>query len=1027
MRASAAQRGLWAARAVAPADTAAFTIGHLVDFSGPVDADRLTTATATAIGEADGLRSVFADDGGQITVTLDAEIPVTAQHLGEDPSAIDTHARSAVRVAFDLTTGPLARATILTAGQRISLLIVADHIVLDAYGIGLLTRRIAQLYTDARDERRLRSITTLPDEFDAPRDGDAAFWDAEVAGLDSPVTFTGTPRSHRVAHAVRTRRVVVRGASTYPTGRLVAAIGAFCARFADRSEVVLGFPMMNRLGSPAVATPCTLVNVVPLRLTTPPSAGLDDLGAAADERLRAIAAHARYRGEDILRAARRHGLDGLFGPTVNIKPFSATITFGTTTATLQSLARGPVVDLSITALDVDGSDGGETQAGVELLLDADANLYDDQRIDEIATALAGFVDQIHQTPARPIGAMSASPAVAATTLSAIGDTDARSSYPTDPTPVVDRILGAEPSSTAVMCGDDSISVAELDHRTATLASELGILDPEDTVAVALPRGIDLIVALIAVLRCGAAFVPLDPTFPAQRIAAAIDDADPVSIIEADESGAMTIRRRRSNRSRAVASSHREHPAYLIYTSGTTGTPKGVVIGHGALTNFTDAMIREIGYRPGTTVLAVTTISFDIAILETLVPLAAGATVVLASTSDVHDPTRLADLITRHGVDRMQATPSLWTALIDAGYRDVLHGVDVLVGGEQLPTELATVLLDAAASVRNMYGPTETTIWSTTSALRQGGAVTIGEPIENTGVRILDSALQPVSDGRVGELYLSGHGLARGYRNLPGLTASRFVADPCGTPGRRMYRTGDLARRTVDGYIECLGRTDHQVKIRGFRIELGEIEARLVEHPDVEHAVVSAMDGRLVAYLSRSPGVIDGPRPAVDADALRTHLADRLPDYMIPAGFIDMASFPTTANGKIDRRALPAPDFGALAGTGRTPGTDTERRLAPIFAEVLSLPGVGVDDNFFTLGGDSITAVRLVRRAADAGIVISPLEVFDHPTVAGLARSARTSVPTTAPPPPPPPAAVEHTTTAGIDDEEFDELIEGNLL
>lgn len=1031
MRASAAQRGLWYAQSVLPTSPV-FTVGQLFRFDIDPDPARLLAAARRVAGEADGLRSRFrADADGDVVAFIGESIPVTGLEVPDDGAAgdhggdaIDRHARAAVRTVIDPAAGPCASITVLTAGDHTALLLIAHHIVLDAYGLGLIGRRIAAVYADPDDDRALRSISTLPADFDVAPDADRDFWSSELSGVTAPLTLSGRPRGHRLAAEVHTVRIIVprAGAITRSPARLTAAVAAYCARAAETDDVVLGFPMMNRLGSPAANVPCSTVNVIPLRVEVRMGDSVDGIADQVSARLRTVTGHARYRGEDIVRDLRHRGVDGAVGPTVNIKPFGSTITFGPSTARVISLARGPVVDMSVTALDLGGPDAGD----LELVLDADTALYHRDRVEEIARGLGDVVTAAMSDDGRPI---------AATVIDADGDNarrvairaaDDRACVTVNPTPLVDRILDQPDHLSAVACGEDVLTFAGLRRRVDMLSARLGPCGAEDVVAVVLPRGIDLIVALVAVLRRGAAFLPLDPGFPADRLRATLDDARPVATIEAGDGGPV-IRRHRvtsGRRSGAESATSAHSPAYVIYTSGSTGTPKGVVVGHGALRNFTDAMIRRIGLRPGRSVLAVTTISFDIAILETLVPLAAGSSVVLATPDEVHDPARLAALIGRHDVDLMQATPSLWSAILDSGHGHALTGLDVLVGGEQLPQAVADGLIACARSVRNMYGPTETTIWSTTAPVAAATPIRIGTPIDNTGVRVLDATLHPVAQGRIGELYLAGDGLARGYHGLAAMTAGRFVADPFGAPGGRMYRTGDLARADADGTLECLGRIDHQVKVRGFRIELGEIETALAEHDSVVHAVASTVGGRLVAH------VVPAGDTEIDVLALRDHVASRLPDYMVPAALVSMPELPVTPNGKVDRRALPAPDFAGRSGRGRAPGTAAEHALADAFAAVLHVPRVGADENFFHLGGDSITAVRLVAGAARAGLVITVLDVFDGPTVAALATRARPLADTGA-------AASDSAdplvgtrdqmTTAGIDSDEMDELMDGNLL
>ncbi|KJS52296.1 hypothetical protein VM98_32370, partial [Streptomyces rubellomurinus subsp. indigoferus] len=459
-----------------------------------------------------------------------------------------------------------------------------------------------------------------------------------------------------------------------------------------------------------------------------------------------------------------------------------------------------------------------------------------------------------------------------------------------------------PDSPALLFEGTVLSYAELDRRANRLAHHLTALGagPERLVAVALPRSAEMVVALLAVLKSGAAYIPIDPDYPADRVGYMLEDARPALLVttgevadRTDPTGSVThVLLDDPATLLAVAglpdgdpaagrpAADPATPAYVIYTSGSTGRPKGVVIPRAALTNFLATMAERFPMGADDRLVAVTTVAFDIAGLEMWLPLTSGAGVLLAPKDTVLDPARLAELITGSRATFLQATPSLWQALL-AHDPAALAGVRALVGGEAVPAGLAAALREAAADVTNVYGPTETTIWSTAALLgERPGAPTIGGPIGNTRVYILDSALRPVPTGVAGDLFIAGDGLARGYLYRPGMTAERFVASPFGAPGERMYRTGDVARWGKDGNLEFLGRADSQVKVRGFRIELGEIETVLATHPEVAQAAVLVRedrpgDQRLVAYVVPEPGA--APLPA----QLRDHVGAFLPDYMTP--------------------------------------------------------------------------------------------------------------------------------------------------
>jgi amino acid adenylation domain-containing protein len=431
-------------------------------------------------------------------------------------------------------------------------------------------------------------------------------------------------------------------------------------------------------------------------------------------------------------------------------------------------------------------------------------------------------------------------------------------------------------------------------------------------------------------------------------------------------------------------------AYVIYTSGSTGLPKGVAIEHRSVVNFLASMWREPGLRTADRLLAVTTLSFDIAALELYLPLAVGACVEVVSREAAADPARLQDRLAHSGATVMQATPASWRLLVEAGWEGA-PALKVLCGGEALGRELANALLARTREVWNLYGPSETTIWSAAYKLAgeqdTGSAVPLGRPIANTRLYVLDKAMQPVPAAVAGELYIGGAGLARGYLNRPELTAEKFVPDPFGSePGGRLYRTGDLARYRPDGTLEYLGRIDHQVKVRGYRIELGEVEAVLREQAGVREALVVAReelpgDRHLVAYVVPARG----PGPAVSE--LRDFVKARLPDYMIPVAFVLLDALPLTPYGKVDRRALPAPEGvrPELEAAYVAPRTPVEEVLVGIWSEILGVKQVGIDDNFFALGGHSLLATRLMSRLRDAFHVELPLRAFfEAPTVAGQA-------------------------------------------
>jgi amino acid adenylation domain-containing protein/thioester reductase-like protein len=556
-----------------------------------------------------------------------------------------------------------------------------------------------------------------------------------------------------------------------------------------------------------------------------------------------------------------------------------------------------------------------------------------------------------------------------------------------------------PEATAIVSGEHRLTYRDLEERVAALAAHLAArgAGPGERIAVYLERSADLPVALLAVLRSGAAYVPVDPVYPAERISYMIADAD-VALVVTHSSlarnvpGAPRVLLDHDVLSGATPPAGvptRDDLAYVIYTSGSTGRPKGVQITHGALTNFLSSMAARPGCTAADTLLAVTTACFDIAALELFLPLVTGGIVHVAPPGAAGDGATLRDLLTDSGATILQATPVTWRLLIDAGWTGD-PGLKVLCGGEAMPQDLASALLKRAGQVWNMYGPTETTIWSTVSRVRHGERVTIGTPIANTTCHVLDGYLRPVPAGIAGELFIGGDGLATGYRDRPELTTQRFLETPHG----RLYRTGDLARWRGDGTLECLGRTDHQIKLHGHRIEPGEIEAVLRESPAVHDAVVVVRDDRLIGYLAPA---------GQDMTALRSSLRSRLPRYMVPAALIELAELPKTPNGKIDRKALP--DDGPRPQ--RTPD-ETERpttlhdlieSVCAHTADILdTMEPVTADQAFSDLGIDSLAGVALLDRLrTTTGVRLSVTAIFQHPTSRALAaRLHQTSLGATSP-------------------------------
>jgi amino acid adenylation domain-containing protein len=564
-----------------------------------------------------------------------------------------------------------------------------------------------------------------------------------------------------------------------------------------------------------------------------------------------------------------------------------------------------------------------------------------------------------------------------------------------------------PRAIAVVYEQEAVSYEELNRRANQVAHYLRTMrvGPEVKVGICMERSVDMVVGLLGILKAGGAYVPFDTGHPRERLSFMLNDAG-VSVVLTQ----LRLRESLPDRAakvcldadwnRIACHSHENVPArvlpenlaYVIYTSGSTGKPKGVQIPHYAVVNFIDSMRQQPGIDDRDVLLAVTAISFDIAGLELYLPLCAGARLTIVSGEEASHAIQLGERIDSSGATLMQATPSTWRLLKEAGWNGN-NRLKILCGGEALSRPLANWLRDRSAVLWNMYGPTETTIWSTAYEVRSSdGPVSIGRPIANTQVYLLDRHLNIVPVGIPGELCIGGAGLCRGYLNLPDLTADKIIPNPFSDdPGSRLYRTGDVARRLADGNVEFLGRADLQVKIRGFRVELEEIEAALIQHPALSENVVVYREDlpgekRLVAYIACNNDQL----PTVNE--LRSFLSEKLPQHMIPAAFVIMDELPLTANQKIDRRSLPAPPRDRWEVKKGFVGARTlvEDTLTQIWEEVLRIKPIGIYDNFFEVGGDSILSIQVIARAQRAGLQITPRHIFQLQTIAEMAEALGTA-------------------------------------
>ncbi|MEU6104595.1 amino acid adenylation domain-containing protein [Streptomyces flaveolus] len=1017
---TAAQSGMWFAQALDPLSPAQNT-AECLEIDGPLDPELFAAALRRVAAEAEALRVRVEDtpDGPVQHVADNVEPPLTVR---EPVSAAEAEAwmRADLAEPFDLASGPLFRhALFRTDDDRWLWYQCVHHLVMDGYGYSLLVRRTAEVYAalargEAPAPRTFGRLADLVADDAAYRASpafaaDRAHWAEAFADRPEVPRLAG-----RGALPSRTFRRRSAGLSPETTGRLkdlaarlratwpdvlIAAQALYTARATARADVVLGLPMMGRMGSVALRVPGMVMNVLPLRLTVSPDATFAELVRQVVLGIREVRRHQRYRYEDIRRDL---GLLGesraLVGPLVNVMPFDYGVDFAGAPARARNLSAGPVDDLTVNIYD--RADG----RGLRIDHDGNPALYEDGDLAAHQGRFLHLVDRLAGTdPQLPLAVHAvATPAERTLVLDEFNRTS-RALPPTTLIGPIEARAARTPDAAALVFGDTVLTYAQLNARAGRLARHLQTLGagPGAVVAVSVPRSVELVVTLLAVLKAGAAYLPLDPDYPAQRLAYMLGDAAPVCAVT-DRAGRLPDGTGTevvvldgldvspypcTDPARALTPAH---PAYVIYTSGSTGRPKGVVVPHRAIDNRLRWMQHAYPLTAGDRILQKTPSSFDVSVWEFFWPLREGAALVVAEPGGHKDPVYLARLIREQAVTTCHFVPSMLQVFLGApqaaGCADVLRRV--FCSGEALPRETASAFAHALPGVElhNLYGPTEAAVDVTYHACDPAdpGPVPIGRPVWNTRLYVLDAALQPCPPGVPGELYLAGAQLADGYLGRPELTAARFVADPFGPAGTRMYRTGDLARWTVGGEVEYLGRTDHQVKLRGQRIELGEIEAALTARPGVDGACAVVRHDRLVGYVTGD----------ADPAGIRTALARELPEHMVPAAVVALDAFPLSPNGKLDRRELPDPVFAGGAGT-RAPASAREAALTRLFAEVLDADGIGPDDAFFDLGGTSLLAVRLVARVREEfGAELTIGSLFEAPTPAALAARLEAAAPAT---------------------------------
>ena len=1031
---SYAQRRMWLLWQLEP-ESAAYNLPGAVRLEGPLDQRALAAACTLVVERHPTLRTLFtcAADGEPRQV-LGASLPALQQesleHLPAAEREGEVRARAAAEALapFDLEQGPLLRWRLLRLeAERHVLLLTLHHIVADGWSMNLLIDELLRGYAALRQGRQ-PDLAVLPVAYpdfalwqrrwleagEGERQLD--YWRAQL-GDSHPVLALPSDRPRPPLPSHRGERLELELPAELATALrarakegeqslfmwLLASFQILLYRYTGAAEIRVGSPVANRNRQEVEGLIGLFVNTQVL--CGRPRTGLNVADFLAEVRQTVLGAqdHQDLPFEQLVEAlgverSLSHG--PLFQVLYNHQPQVADLralppVAGLSFAPLEGQGRTTQFDLALDTYE----QGGELRAALTYASD----LFERPRIERLArhwlTLLAAMV-------ADPSQALDELPLLTAAerTQQLAGWNATQRVYPLEqPVP---RLFEAQvrrtPEVPALVFGGQRLSYAELNRRANRLAHGLiarGV-GPEVLVGVALERSVELVVGLLAILKAGGAYVPLDPDYPRQRLEFLLADSGirlllaqsyldlpeskTVQRLDLDQAGDWLEQQPETDPEVVLDG---ENLAYVLYTSGSTGQPKGAGNRHRALTNRLCWMQEAYGLDGSDAVLQKTPFSFDVSVWEFFWPLMTGARLVVAAPGDHRDPARLIELIEREGITTLHFVPSMLQAFLqDPGVSACTRLTRLVCSGEALAVDTQQQVFAQLPGVRlyNLYGPTEAAIdvthWTCVAEGRD--SVPIGRPIANLGCLVLDANLEPVAIGVLGELYLSGVGLGRGYHRRAGLTAERFVANPHGE-GERLYRTGDLARYRADGVIEYAGRIDHQVKLRGLRIELGEIEARLLEHEAVREAAVLAVDGRhLVGY------VVLRQETSGWQQLLAAHLAQSLPEFMVPTQWLALAAMPLSPNGKLERRALPRPDATARETSYQAPATPSERVLAGIWQELLGAAQVGLDDNFFALGGDSIVAIQVVSRARRQGLQLTPRDLFQYQSLRSLAQAAK---------------------------------------
>ena len=1029
----AAQPGIWMAERLSTLP-GAWSVAHYVELRGALDPTLLGKSIVAGLQQADTLSLRFEEEEGEVWQWLAADRTFAEPSIIDLRTAPDPHRAATERMQADLAQdlrvdggNPLVCHQLLRVGddrwywyQRY------HHLLVDGFSFPAITRQIAAIYRawqrgEATPESPFTPFAEVVDEYQRYAGSEAwqrdkAFWQAQRQALPAPASLSAAPLGGRAAgsdiwrmklemNADAFRRLASHVPQCQPADLALALTTLWLGRLCNRMDYAAGFIFMRRMGSAALTSTGPVLNVLPLAVHIDAQETLADLAMRLAGQLKKMRRHQRYDAEQIVRdSGKAAGDEPLFGPVLNVKVFDYQLDIDGVQAVTHTLATGPVNDLELALFP-------DETGGLSLEILANKARYDEAELRRHMARLTALLAQFAADPALRCGEAEMLSADELARLAAVNDTAVPLPATTLSALVADQARKT-PDAPALADARWQFSYREMRQQVVALAQLLrqrGV-KPGDSVAVALPRSVFLTLALHGIVEAGAAWLPLDTGYPDDRLRMMLEDARPSLLIATEDQlarfsdipGLESLCYQQplaAGDDAPLAVSKPDHTAYIIFTSGSTGRPKGVMVGQTAIVNRLLWMQDRYPLSADDVVAQKTPCSFDVSVWEFWWPFIAGAQLVMAEPEAHRDPQAMQQFFARYGVTTTHFVPSMLAAFVASLDADSVAACRTLrrvfCSGEALPTELCREWERlTGAPLHNLYGPTEAAVdvsWypacGSELAAVTGSSVPIGWPVWNTGLRILDAAMRPVPPGVAGDLYLTGIQLAQGYLGRPDLTASRFIADPF-APGERMYRTGDVARWLTNGAVEYLGRSDDQLKIRGQRIELGEIDRVMSALPDVGQAVSHACvfnqaaatggDARqLVGYLVSDSGL------PLDTAALKARLAEQLPPHMVPVVLMQLAELPLSANGKLDRKALPLPTLGGER-SGRPPEPGMETLVATAFSQLLGCEVNDIDADFFALGGHSLLAMRLAAQLSrQLARQVTPGQVMVASTVGKL--------------------------------------------